>query len=304
MLKFAIFVLIFLVQGNISEIAKPDSEYFENLVKSMVGKMTSEFQVKLEKIEKENQNLRHENQMIKNENVELKNRVEILETRIEIVENKDVEERLEHVEELSKLKTVRTCEELARHGVKKSGRYLIDPDGDLLGQDPIEVICDFETNTTEVPHDSEELIKIEKCESTGCSRYEIGYYASMSQIQSLIQLSEKCEQEISFGCFLAPLSYEGTNYGWWEDRTGFERYFFSGDNIGLHTCSCGKNTQSTNCENKILEFSLQVKLILVLNLPFRIFAVIVTAKIRPGTWTRDQLQQKKFYQSRLLHMVL
>ena len=46
----------------------------------------------------------------------------------------DIEERLSHVEELSKIKVARTCEELARHGVRKNGLYHIDPDGELIGK--------------------------------------------------------------------------------------------------------------------------------------------------------------------------
>ena len=109
-----------------------------------------------------------------------------------------------------------------------------------MGYNPIEVICDFTTNTTEIPHDSENQLKIEKCDTPGCARYDISYSAEMAQIQALIQLSEKCTQEIKFGCFLAPLADEGVNYGWWEDKNGNENYFFDGDNIGKHTCACGK----------------------------------------------------------------
>ena len=49
-----------------------------------------------------------------------------------------------HLKELSKLNVVRTCEEMARFGVDKSGFYLVDPDGPLIGEDPISVYCDFE----------------------------------------------------------------------------------------------------------------------------------------------------------------
>ena len=44
-----------------------------------------------------------------------------------------LEERVEHLEELSKIKTLRTCHELAQHGVTTSGWYNLDPDGDLIG---------------------------------------------------------------------------------------------------------------------------------------------------------------------------
>ncbi len=44
-----------------------------------------------------------------------------------------IEERVEHLEELSKIKTLRTCHELAQHGITTSGKYNIDPDGDQIG---------------------------------------------------------------------------------------------------------------------------------------------------------------------------
>ncbi len=56
-----------------------------------------------------------------------------------------VEERLEKLEQLAKVKVLRTCEELAHHGVTKSDYYDIDPDGDNIGQPPIQVYCDFQT---------------------------------------------------------------------------------------------------------------------------------------------------------------
>ena len=64
MFKLLIFVLFFLVQGNVSGDTIPDSKYIENLVLSM----QADFQKLLE-----------ENQLMKNENLALKNRIEILE---------------------------------------------------------------------------------------------------------------------------------------------------------------------------------------------------------------------------------
>ncbi len=44
-----------------------------------------------------------------------------------------LEERVEHLEDLSKIKTLRSCYELAQYGINTSGLYQIDPDGDLIG---------------------------------------------------------------------------------------------------------------------------------------------------------------------------
>ena len=55
----------------------------------------------------------------------------------------DLESRVDKLEELAKIGTLRTCAEYAQYGLKTSGFYMIDPDGPLLGQPPFQVYCDF-----------------------------------------------------------------------------------------------------------------------------------------------------------------
>ena len=50
----------------------------------------------------------------------------------------------------------------------------------------------------------------------------------MSQIESLIQLSESCVQDIQYDCTLAPLALDGINFAFWEDRTGEINNYFTG----------------------------------------------------------------------------
>ena len=71
-----------------------------------------------------------------------------------------LEKRVEKLEELSKFKTLRSCQELSNRGLRKSGSYDIDPDGEGIGYGPITVFCDFETNETSIYHDREGLIKV------------------------------------------------------------------------------------------------------------------------------------------------
>ena len=180
------------------------------------------------------------------QNSVLKSQLEAQNEKLEIQDQKfglqdDFEERVAHLEEVSKLKTPRTCQELWEHGVKTSNKYVLDPDGELIGNPPILAYCNFEKGTTEITHDKEFEIKVEKCDSgPGCAKYEINYSANMAQIQSLIQLSETCSQSIRFGCFLAPLKFEGISFGWWLDKNSVPRYYFSGDHPNDHICSCGK----------------------------------------------------------------
>ena len=53
----------------------------------------------------------------------------------------------------------------------------------------------------------------------------------MSQIESLIQLSEFCDQEFQYDCTLAPLTDEGVDYAFWEDRNGGLNNYFTGADL-------------------------------------------------------------------------
>ncbi len=70
-------------------------------------------------------------------------------------------QRLEHLEEVAKTKVLRSCAELAKQGISKSGNYDIDPDGELIGKSPIKVYCDFSnTDETQIHHDSSQKVKL------------------------------------------------------------------------------------------------------------------------------------------------
>ena len=57
----------------------------------------------------------------------------------------ELESRVDKLEELAKIGTLRTCAEYAQYGLKTSGLYMIDPDGPLLGHPPFQVFCDFKS---------------------------------------------------------------------------------------------------------------------------------------------------------------
>lgn len=146
------------------------------------------------------------------------------------MQNIDLEERVEKLEQLSKFKTLRTCQELAGRGLTLSGLYEVDPDGEGIGYGPIEVFCDFSTNTTQILHDKEDMIKIDKCNDIGCAIYEMNYFAPKEQIDALISLSESCHQDLDFGCFMAPLRFDDVDQGYWTDWHGNTQVFFHGNN--------------------------------------------------------------------------
>ena len=152
-----------------------------------------------------------------------------------------IEERVEKLEQMSKYKTLRTCQELASRGLTLSGIYEIDPDGNTIGLGPIQVYCDFATNTTQIFHDKENEIEIGKCGDVGCASYKMKYSAPKEQIDALKSLSQICYQEIDFKCFLAPLRSESIDHGYWIDSNGNPQSFFNGNHPGDHICSCGED---------------------------------------------------------------
>ena len=57
----------------------------------------------------------------------------------------------------------------------------------------------------------------------------------MTQIESLIQLSDICEQEIHYDCTLAPLTAEDVDFAFWEDRHGNKNNYFTGKKIQVQS---------------------------------------------------------------------
>ena len=71
----------------------------------------------------------------------------------------------------------------------------------------------------------------------GCYKRPITYIAidgqsqtpvPMTQIESLIELSEYCQQDFRYDCTLAPLTSEDVDFGFWEDRHGTINNYFTG----------------------------------------------------------------------------
>ena len=55
-------------------------------------------------------------------------------------------------------------------------------------------------------------------------------------------------QDIQFGCFLAPLSENGINFGFWTDKFYNPQIFFTGSNEGQHVCQC---SETNTCGDSI-----------------------------------------------------
>ena len=196
----------------------------------------SELQFEVKNLNNENSELRSDMKNLKNEMKDVNDEVKHLKEELE-----DVNEDIEHLKELSKLLSVRTCDEMQDYGLNKSDYYFVDPDGPLNGEKPIRVYCDFAEYygfTTKIPHDSEGKIEVTHCHDPGCYSRPIVYDSSIEQIKNLMELSEYCNQLIRYDCYLSPLEEDGVNFGSWVDPNGQDQIYWSGSNYGNHVCSC------------------------------------------------------------------
>ena len=204
---------------------------------------------RIQKAEMKNIILEEKMQKSEMKNIILKGRVQNVEKKNEVLEeknqnlekaNKDINDELSYLKELSKLNVVQTCEEMADYGVNQSNYYLVDPDGPLMGNEPIRVYCEFSEGSvsTIISHDSEETIEVGHCTDPGCYSRQITYDAPIEQIQSLIELSNTCNQQIKYDCFLSPLQIEGIDFGFWRDKNGDDQIYWTDSHFGEHVCSC------------------------------------------------------------------
>ena len=117
------------------------------------------------------------------------------------------------------VKLAKTCDDLARCGLTESGRYELDPDGPMIGKEPISVYCNFATNSTVIKHNGTNEVTLENCDSgSGCASVNVSYEAHMNQIRSIMDHSSYCQQEIVFSCNIAPLVFNDVSFASWRYR--------------------------------------------------------------------------------------
>merc|ERR1712212_394695 len=117
----------------------------------------------------------------------------ILKFTEEAPSNKSLEERVDKLEQLAKLNTLRNCEEYYNFGITTSGLFTIDPDGPLTGNQAFDVYCSFKDGdvTTEIWHEFDDAtVEIPHCDTEGCFQLNLTYSATMDQITALKEISE------------------------------------------------------------------------------------------------------------------
>ena len=229
------FLFIFLVFVEVVSPAEMKTmEELEKELNQLKMKLENN-EVKVQKIEAKTEDIEAKTEKIQVETKKIKANMK------EFKNGNNTEDRLSYLEEMIKLNVIRSCQEMLDFGINTSNYYHVDPDGPLTGSSPFRVWCDFTEDgraITEVLHNSEEAMKVEKCETPGCYKHNIVYTAPHDQMQALIQLSENCEQTIRYDCLLAPLNDDNLNYGYWNDKQGDPQYYWDGSHNGEHVCSC------------------------------------------------------------------
>ncbi|CAG0886202.1 unnamed protein product [Darwinula stevensoni] len=205
-----------------------------------------------ENLKHECENLKHECENLKRDSVSLKQDNEIFESQLREyqrvrdeetkLQQNNVEGRLLYLEAIALQIAPQTCQTLADLGVTKAGNYFVDPDGILVGDPPIQVFCDMETDpvSTIVQHDAMKTdAEIDNCADPGCFSRNIKYNASLKQMVALIDQSQSCNQRIKYDCLSAPLRSGDIQHAWWVDRHGKSHYYWDGSNATEHVCKCG-----------------------------------------------------------------
>jgi len=207
---------------------------------------------RVEVLEKSNSEYQNIISSCEKENIGLKTEYSGNRERSNGYQNKTIEERLQHVEELSKTTSLRSCAEYADYGMTQSGMFTIDPDGNHVGLPAFDVYCNMSTGTTEIHHDMEYPVDITPCEEDFCYHLNVSYSAPMEQIKALIDLSESCYQGISFSCFLSALSIGDDPVGLWINRHNETETYFTGSHHGQHICECGLDGTCSDSQHGLL----------------------------------------------------
>ncbi|CAH1272550.1 NOTCH2 [Branchiostoma lanceolatum] len=144
-----------------------------------------------------------------------------------------------------------SCAVLKDSGYTNSGRYVIDPDGPDTGMEPFSVLCDLDTGTTSVGHDSEDRTRVSPgCEAAGCYRREVQYNATLDQLSALVAVSNSCKQLFKYECYNSILGI-----AWWNSRGGQKQVNWAGSEADGRRCSCGisgtcaDDSPTCNCDN-------------------------------------------------------
>ncbi|XP_022106836.1 uncharacterized protein LOC110987964 [Acanthaster planci] len=139
-----------------------------------------------------------------------------------------------------------SCADILSQGSSDSGDYDID-----AGNGQMTVYCDMSGDEpiSIVHHDHEyadrEDRKVDNCEEPGSFSAEITYTVSLEKVVALADISEYCEQYISYISHGSVLTWfqENLPYGWWENRFHKKMKNWGGAATGTIGCGCSVSPQ-------------------------------------------------------------
>ena len=141
-----------------------------------------------------------------------------------------------------------SCSVIQKHVIRRSGNYVIDPDG-TGGLAPFTEYCDMSdkngVGVTVISHDSESRILVDGYTYSGSYSRGIHYKgASLSQLASLARVSSHCEQFIKYECNNSRLRMDGM--AWWVSRDSSKMTYWGGASPGSGKCACGMTNSCAN----------------------------------------------------------
>ena len=129
----------------------------------------------------------------------------------------------------------KSCKDIRRGGVIKSGNYMIKP-----SKQSIMVYCDMTSNNEVgvivISHDSESRTGVSGIEAAGGYKRQIKYEISKEDLKAIVQSSEKCEQSIKYECKGSIISENG--FAWWVSRDGQRMRNWGGVDHTKTGCAC------------------------------------------------------------------
>ncbi|XP_071489782.1 uncharacterized protein [Diadema antillarum] len=140
-----------------------------------------------------------------------------------------------------------SCHAYSYLGLKKSGLYVIDPDGASGVLKPFLAQCDFSHNGgggyTIVHHNKEARGEVKMMEDAGTFQVSVAYnHLSMDQMRGIIEMAESCEQRFEYQCYSSVLNKGDEPIGLWISHDGSHMYNW-GRADGARGCPCADNKE-------------------------------------------------------------
>jgi len=109
---------------------------------------------------------------------------------------------------------------------------------------PTQVTCEYfqDKVVTEIHHDSESETEVSNCDPKRCYQHALTYQTELSDIVTIIDQSEECEQYIKYKCYnsVLRLYHKANSYGGWVSRDGVIRTYWGGASPQQDGyCRCG-----------------------------------------------------------------